>query len=78
MVADLAPHLRAGMAAAALRAQDSAILAEAVVAATRQLAGVIMLEQSRPAQDAADAAVAFCLHGIGAMNDLAATITKGG
>jgi hypothetical protein len=72
------------MVAGVIRADDGAILAEVVLASTRHLAGVIMLEHCGPGGDAADAAVSFCLKGVAAFDDLPATmrnpaaIKKGG
>ena len=63
-VADALPHVKAGIAAGLIRRDDPDVLAHAILGVTNRLARVLVLEQGQPAQDAADAAVAFCLEGI--------------
>ena len=63
-VADALPHVKAGIAAGLIRREDPLVLAHAILGVTDHLARVLVLEQDRPAEDAAAAAVAFCLEGI--------------
>ncbi len=63
-VADALPHVKAGIAAGLIRRDDPDVLAHAILGVTDRLARVLVLEQGRPAVEAADAAVAFCLEGI--------------
>lgn len=63
-VADALPHVKAGIAAGLIRRDDPLVLTHAILGVTDHLARVMVLEQGRPAADAAAAAVAFCLEGI--------------
>ena len=63
-VADALPHVKAGIAASMIRRDDPLVLADAILGVTDTLARVLVLEQGRPADEASDAAVAFCLEGI--------------
>ena len=63
-VADTLPHVKAGIAAGLIRRDDPLTLAHAILGVTDHLARVMVLEQDRPAVDAADAAVSFALEGI--------------
>jgi AcrR family transcriptional regulator len=63
-VADALPHVKAGIAAGMIRREDPVVLAHAILGVTDRLARVLVLEQGRPATEAADAAVGFCLEGI--------------
>ena len=47
-----------------IRRDDPLVLAHAILGVTDRLARVLVLEQGRPADEAGDAAVAFCLEGI--------------
>jgi len=63
-VADALPHVKAGIAAGMIRREDPLVLAHGILGVTDRLARVLVLEQDRPAEEAAAAAVAFCLEGI--------------
>ncbi|MHB8329243.1 MAG: TetR/AcrR family transcriptional regulator [Acidimicrobiales bacterium] len=63
-VADALPHVKAGIAAGMIRRDDPLVLTHAMLGVTDHLARVLVLEQGRPADDAAAAAVDFCLEGI--------------
>ena len=63
-VADALPHVKAGIAAGMIRRDDPLVLAHAILGVTERLARVLVLEQGRPADEAAAAAVDFCLQGI--------------
>ena len=63
-VADALPHVKAGIDAGLIRRDDPLVLAHAILGVTERLARALVLEQGRPAEDAAAAAVAFCLEGI--------------
>jgi AcrR family transcriptional regulator len=63
-VADALPHVKAGIAAGLIRRDDPLTLSHAILGVTHHLARVLVLEQERPANEAAAAAVAFCLEGI--------------
>ncbi len=63
-VADALPHVKAGIAAGLIRREDPLVLTHGILGVTDHLARVLVLEQGRPAEDAAAAAVAFCLEGI--------------
>lgn len=63
-VADTLPHVKAAITAGMLRRQDPDVIAYAITGVTQSLARFVVLEQGRPAAEAADAAVAFCLEGI--------------
>lgn len=63
-VADALPHVKAGMDAGLIRREDPLVVAHAILGVTDHLARVLVLEQDRPAEEAAEQAVAFCLGGI--------------
>ena len=63
-VADALPHVKAGIAAGMIRREDALVLAHAILGVADRLARVLVLEQGRSAEEAGDAAVAFCLEGI--------------
>jgi AcrR family transcriptional regulator len=63
-VADALPHVKAGIAAGLIRRDDPVVVAHAVLGVTDHLARVLVLEHGRPATEAADAAIGFCLEGI--------------
>jgi len=63
-VADALPHVKAGIAAGLIRRDDPLVLAHGILGVTDHLARVLVLEQGRPAEEAATATVAFCLEGI--------------
>jgi len=63
-VADTLPHVKAGIAAGLIRRSDPLVMAHAMVGVTDHLARVMVLEQGRPADEVADAAITICLQGI--------------
>jgi AcrR family transcriptional regulator len=63
-VADALPHVKAGIAAGLIRRDDPIVITHAILGVTDHLARVLVLEQGRPADEAADHALAFCLEGI--------------
>lgn len=63
-VADALPHVKAGIAAGLMRRDDPLVLTQGILGVTDHLARVLVLEGNRPAEDAAEAAVSFCLYGI--------------
>jgi len=63
-VADALPHVKAGIAAGLIRRDDPFVITHAVLGVTDHLARVLVLEQGRPADQAAEGAIAFCLEGI--------------
>ncbi|HLX89892.1 MAG TPA: TetR family transcriptional regulator [Acidimicrobiales bacterium] len=63
-VADALPHVKAGIDAGLIRRDDPLVLAHAILGVTERMARVLVLEQGRPAEEAAVATVAFCLEGI--------------
>jgi AcrR family transcriptional regulator len=63
-VADTLPHVKAAIAAGFLRREDPNVIAYAILGVTQQLARALVLDQGKPAHDAAQAAVAFCLEGV--------------
>jgi AcrR family transcriptional regulator len=63
-VADTLPHVKAGMAAGLIRRGDPLVVAHAMLGVTDHLARVMVLEQGRPPNEVADAAITVCLHGI--------------
>ena len=52
-VADALPHVKAGIAASMIRRDDPLVLAHAILGVTDRLARVLVLEQGRPADEAA-------------------------
>jgi AcrR family transcriptional regulator len=63
-VADTLPHVKAAIAAGLLRREDPIVIAHAILGVVQQLARALVLDQGRPAHEAAEAAVAFCLEGV--------------
>jgi AcrR family transcriptional regulator len=63
-VADALPHVKAGMAAGLIRRADPYVVSHAILGVTQHLARVLVLEEGRSAEEAAEAAIAFCLEGI--------------
>ena len=63
-VADTLPHVKAAIAAGFLRREDPMVIAHAILGVTQQLARAVVLDQGRPAVEASDAAVTFCLEGV--------------
>jgi AcrR family transcriptional regulator len=63
-VADALPHVKAGIAAGMIRRDDPLVLTHAITGVTAYLARVLVLEQGRPADEAARSAASFCLEGI--------------
>ena len=63
-VADALPHVKAGIAAGMIRREDPLVLAHAILGVTDRLARVLVLEHDTSAEEAGEAAVAFCLEGI--------------
>ncbi len=63
-VADALPHIQAGMDAGLIRRTDPLVVAHGIVGVTNYLTRALVLEQGTPADQAADAAIAFCLEGI--------------
>jgi AcrR family transcriptional regulator len=63
-VADALPHIKAGIAAGLIRREDPLALGYAILGASNHLARALVLDSGRPAEEVADAAVAFCLGGI--------------
>lgn len=74
-VADTLPHVVAGMDAGLIRRADPLVVAYGILGVTDRLARVLVLEHDRPADEVANAAVAFCLGGI--MSDAAARARLG-
>jgi AcrR family transcriptional regulator len=63
-VADALPHVKAGIDAGLIRREDPLVLTQAILGVTGHLARVLVLEEGRPAAEAARAAAAFCLEGV--------------
>jgi len=63
-VADALPHVKAGMAAGLIRRADPYVVSHAILGVTDHLARVLVLEEGRSAEEAAEAAIAFSLEGI--------------
>ncbi|MFC0082376.1 TetR/AcrR family transcriptional regulator [Aciditerrimonas ferrireducens] len=63
-VADTLPHVVAGMDADLIRREDPVVVAYAILGVVDRLTRVLVLEEDRPAEAVADAAVAFCLQGL--------------
>jgi AcrR family transcriptional regulator len=58
------PHVKAAITAGLLRKEDPAVIAQAILGVTQQLARSLVLEEGRDPQEVADAAVSFCLEGV--------------
>jgi AcrR family transcriptional regulator len=63
-VADTVKHVKEAIAEGRIRDADPDVLAHAMVGVAGHLTRTYIYEQSEPAESVADAAVAFCLHGI--------------
>jgi AcrR family transcriptional regulator len=63
-VADVARHVRDGIAEGRIRDSDPDVLTHAILGVSNQLARVFIHGQGRPGDEVADAAVAFCLEGL--------------
>jgi AcrR family transcriptional regulator len=63
-VADSLPHVKAAITAGFIRREDPEVIAHAILGVTQQLARALVLEQGKPAHEAAQAAISFCLEGI--------------
>jgi AcrR family transcriptional regulator len=63
-VADVVKHVKEAMAEGRIRDADPDILAHAMVGVAGYLTSVFIYERGEPAEDVADAVVAFCLHGL--------------
>ncbi|HUF33713.1 MAG TPA: TetR/AcrR family transcriptional regulator [Acidimicrobiales bacterium] len=63
-IADAVRHIKDGIVEGRIADQDPEVLAQAVVGVVEQLTQTYIFERSEPVEHAADAAVAFCLHGL--------------
>ena len=63
-VADVVKHVKEAMAAGLVREADPDIVAHAMVGAAAHLTRSFILERNEPADEVADACVAFCLEGL--------------
>ncbi|MDA8381067.1 MAG: TetR/AcrR family transcriptional regulator [Actinomycetota bacterium] len=63
-VADTARHVKEGMATGRIPGGDPFAVAHAVLGVTNHLTRALVVERGEKPDDVADAAVAFCLHGI--------------
>jgi AcrR family transcriptional regulator len=63
-VADVVPHVKEGMVAGRIRDVDPQVLAHSILGVTNHLARIFIFERGEPAEQVADAAVAFCLEGL--------------
>jgi AcrR family transcriptional regulator len=78
IVAEALPHVKAGIAVGFIRPLDPVVVTEGILGLTNHLARVLVLEQGRPADEVADAAVALVLGGILAEARLARAELAGG
>jgi AcrR family transcriptional regulator len=62
--ADAVRHIKDAIVEGRIVDQDPEMLAHAIVGVIDQLTQVYILDRNEPAERAADAAVAFCLHGL--------------
>jgi AcrR family transcriptional regulator len=62
---DVARHIKEGIVEGRIRDIDPNVLAHAILGATNHLARVLLIELQDPPDEVADAAVAFCLGGLG-------------
>ena len=65
-VADVARHVKEGIVAGRIRDTDPLVLAHAILGVTNHLASTFLLDAKEPADQVAEAAVAFCLEGLSA------------
>jgi len=63
-IADTVKHIRDGIASGAIRDVEPEILAHAVLGVTGHLARELVHRRGEPADDVAEAAIAFCLTGL--------------
>jgi AcrR family transcriptional regulator len=63
-VDDAARHVKEGIVAGRIRDTDPLVLTHAVLGVTNHLARTFIFERGEPADQVADAAVAFCLEGL--------------
>ena len=64
-IADVVPHVKEGIVAGRIRDTDPLVLTHAIVGVTNHLARAFIFERGESAEEVADAAVAFCLEGLG-------------
>ncbi len=64
-IADVVPHVKEGIVAGRIRDTDPLVLTHAIVGVTNHLARAFIFERGEIAEEVADAAVAFCLEGLG-------------
>jgi AcrR family transcriptional regulator len=63
-VADVVKHVKEAIAAGRMRDADPDVLAHAMVGVASHLTRVFIYERGEPADEVADATIAFCLHGL--------------
>ena len=63
-VADVVKHVKEAISQGRIRDDDPDVLAHAMVGVAGHLTRTFIYERGEPADEVADAAVAFCLHGI--------------
>jgi AcrR family transcriptional regulator len=63
-IADAVRHIKDGIVERRIADQDPEVLAQAVVGVVEQLTQTYIFERREPVERTADAAVAFCLHGL--------------
>ncbi len=63
-IADMLPHVRAGMDAGLIRKDDPRAVSQAIMGATTALVRITVLEGNGDPVDAAETSIAFCLNGI--------------
>ncbi|HVF76361.1 MAG TPA: TetR/AcrR family transcriptional regulator [Acidimicrobiales bacterium] len=63
-VADVVRHVKEGVVAGVIRDTDPLVLAHAILGVTNELATQFLFKRGDPANETADAAVAFCLQGL--------------
>ncbi|HUQ39300.1 MAG TPA: TetR/AcrR family transcriptional regulator [Acidimicrobiales bacterium] len=63
-VADVARHVKEGVVAGRIRDADPEMLTHAMLGVINHLARTFVIDRGEPADDVADAAVAFCLTGL--------------
>jgi AcrR family transcriptional regulator len=64
-IADIVPHVKEGIVGGRIRDTDPLILTHAILGVTNHLARAFIFERGEDADEVADAAVAFCLEGLG-------------
>jgi len=63
-IGDAVRHIKDGIVEGQIADQDPEVLAHAVLGVVEQLTQTYIFERNEPVEQAADAAVAFCLHGL--------------